>query len=106
MSGTHAVDDRLLTFEVSGSLFALPIAGVLEVAEAPGDFGRWLRAGARRPSQPTFVRELRLLELEGELGPEHFYALDDHLRPSGHERIAKAILELMRSWEKTPPTPR
>ncbi len=79
---------------------------VLEIAEAPGDFGRWLRAGARRPSQPAFVRELRLLELEGELGPEHFYTLDDHLRPSGHERIAEAILELMRRWEETSPSPR
>lgn len=27
-------DDRLLTFEVAGDLYAIPIAGVLEVAEA------------------------------------------------------------------------
>ena len=33
MSGAAGADDRLLTFEVSGGLFALPIDGILEVAE-------------------------------------------------------------------------
>jgi chemotaxis signal transduction protein len=28
-----AIDERLLTFEIAGSLFAMPIEGVLEVAE-------------------------------------------------------------------------
>ena len=30
----RSADERLLTFEVAGALYALPIAGVLEVAEA------------------------------------------------------------------------
>jgi chemotaxis signal transduction protein len=33
---TNAFDERLLTFEIAGSLFAMPIAGVLEVAERSG----------------------------------------------------------------------
>lgn len=76
---------------------------VLEIADDPGDFAPWVRAGARRPSQPAFVRELRVVDLAGRLGPEHFYVLDDHLRPSGHEVIAGAILDLMRGWEASEP---
>ena len=34
--GAPGVDERLLVFEIGGSLFALPIHGVLEVADLPG----------------------------------------------------------------------
>lgn len=37
MSEIHAAEERLLTFEIGDSLFAMPIAGVLEVAEAAGE---------------------------------------------------------------------
>jgi chemotaxis signal transduction protein len=33
-AATHTADERLLTFELAGALYALPISGVLEVAEA------------------------------------------------------------------------
>lgn len=36
MSPLDVTDERLLTFEAGGELFAMPIAGVLEVAELSG----------------------------------------------------------------------
>jgi len=33
----HSDDERLLTFEIAQSLYALPISGVVEVAEVEGD---------------------------------------------------------------------
>ncbi|MGH0032760.1 MAG: chemotaxis protein CheW [Myxococcota bacterium] len=65
-------DDRLLTFEIAGALFAMPITGVLEVAERTGS--------ARIPTVPEstadvmnyrgdalpVVRRERLLDLPAE----------------------------------------
>ena len=67
----------------------------LDIDEDPGDFLRWLRVGARRPSHPDFVRQLLVVDLAEKLLPEHFYALDDHLRPAGHAAIAEALLALI-----------
>jgi chemotaxis signal transduction protein len=85
--------ERLLTFEIGARLFAMPIAGVLEVAE----MGRLACiptlplevAGVinyRGDALPVVRRE-RLLELEGEvLGePEHVLVISD--RPTHAPRL-------------------
>ena len=46
-SHSSTIDERLLTFEIGGSLFAMPIAGVLEVTEPTGT--------ARIPTVPEDV---------------------------------------------------
>ena len=70
-SDAYESGERLLTFEVAGGLFALPIAGVLEVVErresacvpsVPGDVARVMNYhGDALP----IVRRERLLELAG-----------------------------------------
>lgn len=73
MSGPGAREggERMLTFEVAGGLFALPIAGVLEVVErcesacvpcVPGDVARVMNYHG--DALPVVQRE-RVLELEG-----------------------------------------
>jgi chemotaxis signal transduction protein len=62
--------ERLLTFEVAGGLFALPIAGVLEVVErsdsacVPGIPGDVARVMNYHGDALPVVRRERLLELE------------------------------------------
>ena len=47
MSLYDTIDERLLTFEIAGALFAMPITGVLEVAERSGT--------ARIPTVPESI---------------------------------------------------
>lgn len=46
---------------------------------------------AARPDLPPAVRSLVALDIAPHLGPEHFYRLDDHLRPSGHAVVAELL---------------
>lgn len=45
---------------------------------------------------PPFVRRLQLVDLGGRLLPEDYFVLDDHLRASGHRKIAESLLEKLR----------
>ncbi len=88
-----AEDDRLLTFEVAGSVFALPIWGVIEVAEIaelacvpsvpPSVAGVLNYKGDALP----VVRRERLLDLEagGVSEPEHVLVVTD--RALGSARL-------------------
>jgi purine-binding chemotaxis protein CheW len=83
------IDERLLTFEIGDSLFAMPIAGVLEVTEPTGT--------ARIPTVPEsvanvmnyrgdalpVVRRERLLDLAESVGatPEHVLVVTDPRSP-------------------------
>ncbi len=81
MSASSATEGRLLAFELGGSLFALPISGVVEVAEstriAPvpmlprASFGVVNHHGDALPV--VFGRAL--LELAGESTPTHLLVL-------------------------------
>ncbi len=77
--------ERLLTFEVAGSLFALPIAGVLEVVEGsdsacvptvPGDVARVMNY--RGDALPVVRRE-RILDVDGDSSgaQEHVLVVTD-----------------------------
>jgi hypothetical protein len=70
--------------------------------DARGFLGR-LRAYARRPSNPPVVRELVTVGLDDAIDEGDFYVLDDHLRPSGHERVAEALASVIRSETESVP---
>ncbi len=50
-----------------------------------------LRDALEDPAQPEWLRRMLVLDLASRLGPEHFYVLDDHLRPSGHRVVAEEL---------------
>lgn len=50
-----------------------------------------LRVALEDRAQPEWLREMLVLDLASSLGPEHFYVLDDHLRPSGHRVVAEEL---------------
>jgi hypothetical protein len=54
-----------------------------------------LRETLGTPSLPSHLRRMQVLDLASELGPEHWYILDDHLRPSGHRLIADRLAQLI-----------
>jgi chemotaxis signal transduction protein len=82
---TESGQDRLLTFEIGESLFAMPIAGVLEVAErgveacVPTVSSSIASVINYRGDALPVVRRERLLELDGAEGsrPEHVLVVTD-----------------------------
>jgi chemotaxis signal transduction protein len=94
---TRGSDERLLTFEVGGSLYALPIAGVLEVTEAG--------PVANIPTVPASVggvfnyhgdalpvlRRSALLDVEEEALPEPEQVLVLAGRPAGTARMGLPV---------------
>ena len=45
------------------------------------------------PDLEGWVRRMRVLDLAGWLDADDYYILDDHLRPSGHQKLAKAVAD-------------
>jgi hypothetical protein len=45
--------------------------------------------------------QFRVLDAATALGPSDYYFLDDHLRPSGHSKLALLLSHEIRDWEKT-----
>ncbi len=58
-------------------------------------FAPMLRTALAERSLPDHLHNMRVLDLAAELGPEHWYTLDDHLRPSGHRLIAERLAEVV-----------
>jgi chemotaxis signal transduction protein len=93
MSDAAAQDQRLLTFEVAGSVYAIPISGVIEVADVgeisciptvdPAVAGVINHHGDALP----VVRRASLLELDAsELDdPQHILVISD--RPTNSARL-------------------
>jgi hypothetical protein len=50
---------------------------------------------SRRADQPEHIRRLRLLDVAALLEESDFYHLDDHLRASGHDKIARALAAIV-----------
>jgi hypothetical protein len=50
---------------------------------------------SRGDQQPPHVRRLRALDVAPLLEEQDFYSLDDHLRASGHEKIGRALAEIL-----------
>jgi len=60
------------------------------------DFMAALQREAATPDQPPFIRRLRVADLSGRVLPEDYFVLDDHLRASGHAKVAGLLLEKLR----------
>lgn len=68
----------------------------LSPAAPPDDaFAGALRAELAQPAAPDLRRRVDVVELGRVLRPEHFFDLDDHLRPSGHEVVAGELVKAM-----------
>ncbi len=63
---------------------------------ATGDFATAVQETAVEPEWPEFIRRLQVADLRGRLGPDDYFVLDDHLRKSGHAKVAERILERLR----------
>jgi hypothetical protein len=51
---------------------------------------------SRRDDQPAYLRRLQALDVAPLLEESDFYSLDDHLRASGHEKIGRALAQLVK----------
>jgi lysophospholipase L1-like esterase len=60
------------------------------------DFMAALQREAATSDQPPFIRRLRVADLSGRVLPEDYFVLDDHLRASGHAKVAGLLLEKLR----------
>jgi len=58
-----------------------------------GELVRAIAEEAVRGTYPAFVRRLRVLDLAGRILPDDYFVLDDHLRASGHRKVAEALLQ-------------
>jgi lysophospholipase L1-like esterase len=60
-----------------------------------------LRDALGGESVPDHLKRMVVIDVAADLGPEHWYVLDDHLRPSGHwllaERLARVIQQPQQS---------
>ena len=54
-------------------------------------FARALERESRTPGYPDWVRQMIILDFSHSLSPNDYFILDDHLRPSGHARVADRI---------------
>jgi hypothetical protein len=106
----HAVEIPLLSTLEEAELFvhALARAGrtslegvkliVFEANEQirpPRSFLANVAVVSRRDDQPEFIRRLHALDVARVLEESDFYDLDDHMRPSGHDRIGRVLAELV-----------
>lgn len=63
--------------------------------EDPSSFVRALAACLRAPEHQTIAASIRVLDVAPLLSADDYYLLDDHLRASGHAKVAKAMVEAM-----------
>ncbi|MDI9571024.1 MAG: SGNH/GDSL hydrolase family protein [Pseudomonadota bacterium] len=59
--------------------------------EFPAALRRKLAAG----DYPSYLKDMRVLDFSGRLGPEHFHVLDDHLNAAGHAVIAAELARVI-----------
>jgi hypothetical protein len=62
-----------------------------------------LEGEVSKPGYPNWLRELRVVDVTGLLGRDDYYVLDDHLRASGHAKVASALLPAVRAALGTRP---
>lgn len=60
------------------------------------DFAMALLKEIALPGHRPYIRRMRVLDLRARIKPEDYFILDDHLRPSGHARVAELVVEEMR----------
>jgi hypothetical protein len=83
--GSHVSLDgvRIIVFEVN------------EQIRPPRPFIGALDRVARQSDRPASIQQLTVLDIAPLLTTADFYALDDHMRPHGHEVIGNALTDLM-----------
>jgi hypothetical protein len=67
---------------------------VLEIGAYGQNDGRFVGALQRLLAEPRYAvlaRWVTAIDLSGALAPEDYYALDGHMRPSGHEKVARLV---------------
>jgi hypothetical protein len=75
---------RIVAFEVS------------QLRTVDSHFALAVRKEVSTETYPPYIRNMVVLDLVGRLKPEHYYDLDDHLRPEGQHAIAEAVVEALR----------
>ncbi len=60
------------------------------------DFIVALQREAAAAEHPRFIRALQVADLRGRLRMDDYFVLDDHLRPSGHAKVAEFLLGRLR----------
>jgi hypothetical protein len=63
---------------------------------ASSDFAEALQRQASIPGQPAFIRRLSVADVRGRLSGADYFVLDDHIRASGHAKIAELAVERLR----------
>jgi len=58
-----------------------------------------------RRDQPNFVQRIEGVDLTGTLDVDDYFALDDHIRPSGHRKVAALLAEVVRAALSAAPAP-
>lgn len=74
--------------------FELSPAGSLD-----SGFPNTLKTALRGADLPPAIASMRVIDFAPLLQPEHYYDLDDHLRPSGHELVAREIVKALASFD-------
>jgi hypothetical protein len=77
-------DVKLIVFESS------------EQIRPPRSFLANVAVISRRDDQPAYIRRLHALDVAPLLEENDFFSLDDHLRASGHEKIGRALAEVIK----------
>lgn len=97
-----SLEEATLFLNVLGHGTRQPLDGVkLIVFEAseqirpPRSFLANVAVVSRSDDQPSYIRRLQALDVAPILEEQDFYSLDDHLRASGHEKIGRALAELV-----------
>jgi hypothetical protein len=82
-------DIPLIVFELSG-------------INQTDDFTRRLREKIKAPDEPSFIRNLLVLDIARRLEDRHFYVLDGHLNAAGHAVAADILCKVINDLQKHP----
>ena len=64
------------------------------------EFTRKLREKIKTPGEPSFIRDMIILDIAGSLEESHYYVLDGHLNAAGHRRAADILCEVIGGLSK------
>ena len=64
-----------------------------------------LREALGGPTVPPHLKRIVVIDVADDLAPEHWYVLDDHLRPSGHRLVAETLAQVIQETSHKLPPP-
>ena len=77
---------------------------VFDIGEYTQLSGNFIDALEKKLADPaakaTFKGHIHTLHVEKLLTPDDYYILDDHIRPSGHRKLAKLLVDSIRNYER------